>query len=318
MRLPLTLPPASERRFDAVGFGLNSVDYLVVVEPFPRPGSKQRLRQLARQAGGQAASAMAACARLGWRARYVGVFGGDENGAHGRESLERAGVDTTACRTLAGRSNQFAVILVEAGTGERTVMWDRDPALVVDPAEVPLDAVTSGRVLLVDCSYTPAATVAARAARAAGVPTVIDVEHRRPGIEELLREIDVIIAAREFPHALTGQVDLGRALRALADEFRPALACVTLGKEGALALAGGREFRVPAFAVPVVDTTGAGDAFRGGFVAGWLGSGPEADIEMLLAYANAVAGLKCRALGAREGLPTRPEVEALLGSRQPG
>ena len=63
-----------------------------------------------------------------------------------------------------------------------------------------------------------------------------------------------------------------------------------------------------------MDSTGAGDAFRGGFAAGCLLT-PEGDIEDVLAYANAVAALNCRALGARGGIPTAGEVEQLLNVR---
>jgi sugar/nucleoside kinase (ribokinase family) len=86
---------------------------------------------------------------------------------------------------------------------------------------------------------------------------------------------------------------------------------VTLGDEGSLARCGGREIRTRAFPVACVDTTGAGDAFRGGFAAGVLRA-PDGDIEDALLYANAVAALNCRGLGARGGLPTPAEVDALL------
>jgi sulfofructose kinase len=97
----------------------------------------------------------------------------------------------------------------------------------------------------------------------------------------------------------------------MASEYGAAVVCVTLGNRGCLARVAGREIRTPAFSVPCVDTTGAGDAFRGGFAAGCLEC-RAGDIEDVLAYANAVAALNCRALGARGGMPTKAEVEALL------
>lgn len=311
MRLPLSLPPRAGRSFDAVGLGLNSVDLLSVVAEHPSPNSKQRIQRFARLPGGQAATAMVTCARLGWRVRYIGRFGADDNGALSRHSLMEEGVDVSAAVTVAGATNQFAVIVVDARSGERTIMWDRHPGLAMTRADVPADAVTSGRVLLVDCHETEAAARAAQLARAAGIPTVIDVERVRPGIADLLEQIDVIIAAAEFPGALTGK-PTGEALAVLAREFRAALVCVTLGCEGSLALCQGREIRTPAFHVPVVDTTGAGDVFRGGFIAAWLLHAATADVEELLTYANAVAALKCRVLGARQGIPGPDEVAALL------
>ena len=99
---------------------------------------KQRLQRFARLPGGQIATAHGHL-----RAARAGVpgtsaaFGDDELGTLSRESLSRAGVDISAARTVAGATNQFAVILVDARSGERTVLWDRHPALTMDPADVP-------------------------------------------------------------------------------------------------------------------------------------------------------------------------------------
>jgi len=311
VRLPLTLPGRDTRAFDAVGFGLNSLDLLTVVAEYPRPNSKQRIQRFARQPGGQAATAMVTCARLGWRARYVGRFGDDEFGAVSRASLADEGVDVSAAITVPGTTNQFAVILVDARSGERTIMWDRHPGLAMSRADVSIDAVTSGRVLLVDCHETEASAQAARLARSVGIPTLIDVERVRPGIADLLQQIDVVIAAEEFPTALSGR-PTGEALAVIAREVGAAVVCVTLGAEGSLAWCGGREIRTPAFRLPVIDTTGAGDVFRGGFIGGWLAHEDRADLDEILTYANAVAALKCRGLGARQRIPYADEVAALL------
>ena len=315
--MPIALPAPAGRSFDAVGFGLNMTDLLVMVARFPRPDSKQPIRRQAYSPGGQAASAMVACARLGWRARYVGCFGDDENGRQGRSSLADEGVDVSACRVASDTRNGLSVILVDERTGERTVLWSRDPGLALRPGDVDPAAVCAGRTLLVDCHDTAASTAAARHARQAGVRTVIDVERVRDGIDALLAEIDVIITAQDFPATLTGEGRPGAALCAIRDTYHPALVCMTLGAEGSLALVGDVEVRTPAFRVPVVDTTGAGDVFRGGFIAGWLRAGDDAEVEDVLRYANAVAALKCRGLGAREASPTLMEVDTLLGGGTP-
>jgi sugar/nucleoside kinase (ribokinase family) len=314
VRLPLRIPAAGTRPFDVVGLGLNSIDLVAVVAEYPRSNTKQRLQRFARLPGGQIATAMAVCARLGWKARYVGSFGGDVHGDLSRASLVDEGVDVSEARTIEGATNQFAVVIVDARSGERTVLWDRHPGLSIGPADVSRVAVTAGRLLVVDCHETAAATAAARYAREAGLPTIIDVERVRPGITELLQHIDAIIAAESFPGELTGYDEPGRALAALAHEFNAPVVSVTLGAEGSLTLCGGRELRTPAFAVDCVDSTGAGDAFRGGFAAGCLRA-PDGDIEDVMRYANAVAALNCRALGARGGLPTADEVDRLLYAR---
>ena len=316
MRIPLR-PPAG-RAFDLVGLGENSLDFLAVVAEFPTPDSKQRLQRFARMAGGQVATALAAATRLGCRTRYVGSFGDDDLGAIVRERLTCEGLDISAARIVAGATNRFAVILVDARSGQRTVLWDSHPALTMTPADVPREAVVSGRLLLVDAADGAAATQAAKHAREAGVPTLVDVENVRPGMSDLLQHIDAIVAAQTFPTALTGHEDLGRALQTIGREFGAALVTVTLGAEGALTWSNGREIRTPAFPVDCVDSTGAGDVFRGAFAAACLRlADVDGDLEDALRYASAAAALNCRALGAAGALPTAAEVDRLLLSAAP-
>jgi sulfofructose kinase len=314
VRIPFRIPPRDAKPFDVVGFGLNSIDLVGVVAEYPLSNTKQRLQRFARLPGGQVATAVSVCARLGLRASYVGSFGSDDLGALSRESLTRVGVDIGAARTVPGATNQFAMVLVDARSGERTVLWDRDPALVTDLAWLPKSAITSGRMLVVDCHETAASAQCARWAREAGIPTVADIEKVRPGIVDLLQHVDAIIMAQEFPPALTGHEELGRALEIIARDFGAAVVCVTLGAEGSLARCGGREIHTPAFPIACVDSTGAGDAFRGAFAAACLRS-PLDDLEAALSYANAVAALNCRALGGRGGLPTADEVDQLMLAR---
>ena len=314
MRIPFRVPPRASNPFDVAGLGENSLDLMVVVAEYPATNTKQRLQRFARQPGGQIATALAACSRLGWKARYVGRFGDDEHGRQARESLAVEHVDTSAAVTVAGTTNRFAIILVDARTGDRTVLWDCHPALAMQPEDVPDDAVTSGRMLLLDSVDTAAATRAAKLARHAGIPTVLDVEKMRPGILDLLQNIDAIIAAEQFPPALTGYEDLGRALEVLQQESGAPFVCATLGAEGSLARCGGREIRTRAFPIDCVDTTGAGDVFRGAFAAACLRA-PDGDIEDVMMYANAAAALNCRALGARGALPRPDEVDQLLMAR---
>ena len=317
MRIPFAIPAANGRDFDVVGFGENSVDLIAVLAPDAAVASKQQLRQFARLPGGQIATAMVGCHRLGWRSRYVGTFGDDDLGRFSRESLVRESVDVDAALIVPGTTNRLAIILVSGGSGERTVLWHRDPAMqtawTTDPGRL-LRAATSGRLLVVDSEDAEASTRAARAARLAGIPTIVDVDNLQPGTSALLREIDVIVAAEAFPSALTGHSDVGRALAAVEHDSSARLVCVTLGAEGSLARCGGREIRTRPFKVDCVDTTGAGDAFRAGLAAACLRA-PLGEVEDALNYANAAAAINCRALGARAGLPRPTEVEALVRAR---
>ena len=310
MRLP-TLP-GPDRPFDVIALGLNSLDIVAVIPSHPVAGGKTRIERLAHLPGGQSASAAVGCARLGWRTQYIGTYGDDDAARVGIESLERDRVDTSLVRRIQGATSHTSLVLVDGRTGDRTVIWYRDSRLAMGAGDVPVQAVRGARVLLVDDHEPLAARIAARAAREAGVRTVIDVEKLRPGTEELLEHIDIIIAAEAFPAELTGVSDLGSALREMSRRFEPSLTCATLGPRGSLSLVDGKEVRTPAFDVHVVDTTGAGDAFRAGFIAGWLRGGEDANVHDVLRYAHGVAALNCRGLGARDGLPRHEEVEELI------
>ena len=311
VRLPVSVPAAAHRSCDVAGLGQNSVDLVAMLREFPTGNSKQRIQRFARFPGGQIASAMVCCARLGWRARYIGRFGSDELGEIGRASLADEGVDLSAVEVVPDAHTRFAMILVDGRTGDRTVLWDRDSRLALTADDVPAAAVRTARVLLVDCDDVGASVAAATLAREHGVITAIDVEAVVPGLDRLLPLIDVVIASEGFPERWTASSDTGRALERLDAELKPAITCVTLGPQGSLARCQGHEIRTPAFAVPCVDSTGAGDAFRGGFIAALLEHGPD-EVGVLLRMANAVAALKCRTAGAREGLPNAAELRSLL------
>jgi len=311
--LPLTLPDASGKAVDVVGLGESSVDLVAVVDDHPAANAKLPIRSLASFVGGQVATAVVACARLGCRARYAGCLGDDAEAGLIVEALAREGVELRlAQRRSRSRS---AIIVVDRRTGARTVLEYRDPSLVFSAGELAPETITGARVLLVDATDPAASCHAAAMARAASIPVVLDIERPLEDHEAtvaLLRSVDVVIAAEAFPAAFTGAPSLGDALRKLQRVSGASLVVATLGAAGSLARCQDVEVRTPGFRVDVVDTTGAGDAFRGGFIGGWLRAGRMARVDTILECANAVAALNCRGLGAQGGLPTTAEVDAFV------
>jgi sugar/nucleoside kinase (ribokinase family) len=309
LTLPLAIP--GDRPFDVVGLGENSVDHLCVVPQYPSFGGKVPIERYELQGGGQIATAMVACQRLGLRARYLGKVGDDALGELAIGDLRREGVDVSTLRVEPGAKTQFAFILIDAQSGERTVAWHDDQRLVLAPHELAAADVTSGRVLHVDATGVPSALTAVRWARAAGVVTSIDIDHVPPGAPELLGLIDLCIMSRECPLELTGERERERALHAVRRWNPHGLLCVTLGAEGCMALDGDEIVYSPGFRVAAVDTTACGDVFHGAFIYGALAGW---DLARALRFANAAAALKTRKLGGRPGIPTLAEVEAFLAA----
>lgn len=309
MNFPFRLP--DKKTFDAVGFGTNAVDFLIQVPEYPDFNSKIRLVDYDQAAGGEVATTMAGLNRLGLKTSYIGRFGDDAAGDVGFASLENEGVDVRFAERISDCRTQIAFILIDVRNGERTVIWDRDPKLSYSADVVPIASVTDSRVLHLTPHDTEACVRLARAARENGVVVSSDIDRRFAGIEELLPLVDILLVSADFLPAMTGEDDHRTALQMLQENFGCAVAGVTLGDSGSLVLGPEGFIETPAFAVPggCKDTTGAGDAFRVGFLYGLLTG---ASIEESCRMANGVAALKCRAIGARTSLPTEAELFSLL------
>src|SRR5437660_1494396 len=300
MRIPFKL--LAKREFDAVGFGLNAVDHLIVVPEYPAFDTKTRFIEYEKSAGGQTASAMTALQRLGLKTAYAGRFGSDEDGRFGLRAIQYEGVNLDFVETIEGAENQVAFIIIEARSGERTIIWDRDERLSYRPDEAPLEIASRGRVLHLDAHDPPACAEMARAARSAGTIVTADIDNIYEGLPELLPLIDVLITSSEFPHRLTGISDLRASLIETKARYGCTIVGATLGAGGALIYCEGEFIESSAFDVPggCRDTTGAGDAFHAGFIYGMLGN---EDLESCMKTGNALAALKCRSLGGRAALP---------------
>lgn len=309
MQFPFTVTPL--RKFDAVGFGLNAVDHLIVVPEYPAFDTKVRLTEHKQAAGGQTASAMIALHRLGLKTAYAGRFGSDPEGQFGLEAIKSEAVNMDYVEVIEGARNQVAFIIIDARTGERTIIWDRDDRLAYGPDEAPVALASQGRVLHLDAHDPPACVVMAQVARAHGVIVSADIDNIYDGLPELLPLIDILVSSREFPHRLTGIADERASLVELKARYGCGIVGLTKGVQGALVYCGGQFIEAPAFEVPggCRDTTGSGDAFHAGLLYGLLTG---EDIEASLKMANAVAALKCRELGARTSLPTLPELSSFL------
>jgi sulfofructose kinase len=282
---------------DVVGVGLNATDTLIPVPHFPERGSKVEIHSANPLLGGQVASAMAACQQWGLRTRYVGKLGEDHAALLHRTEFERLGVETHLFTARRCHSQQ-AFILVDP-SGERTVLWKRDPRLTLLPEELKREWIVNARVLHLDGHDTRAAARAAEWAREEGIPVVADLDDLYPGYETLLPNIDFLITSRDIPTRLTREPDLRYSLKEVRRRYGCRLAAATLGQDGVLAWDGEKFHYAAAYCVEPVDTTGAGDTFHAGFIYGFLQEWP---LHRQLEFACAAAALNCMAVGARGGI----------------
>jgi sulfofructose kinase len=299
--------------FDVVGVGLNATDTILLVPHFPGYGGKAPFHGESYSVGGQVASAMVTCARLGLRAKYIGTIGDDERGRIQLESLRGSDVNISHVQQRRNCPNQSAYIIIDQSTGERTVFWSRPDCLTISPEEITPDQITCARLLHIDGHDTPAMEHAARIAREHRIPVTVDVDTIYAGFDRVLPYVDYLIASSEFPARWTGLDDPFLALETIQRRFGMKVAAMTLGAHGALALTEGRFIYSPAFVVNCIDTTGAGDVFHGAFCYSVLQQMPIGDA---LEFSNAMAALNCTAVGARGGIATLDEARNLLSTGQ--
>jgi sugar/nucleoside kinase (ribokinase family) len=295
--------------FDVVGVGLNATDTLLMVPHFPAYAGKVPFDEEVMSPGGQVASAMVACARLGLRTKYIGSVGDDERGRIQLESLRSTGINLDHVQLRRGCPNQSAYIIVDRSTGERTVLWRREDCLRIDPGEIAEDQIACARLLHIDGHDTPAVAHAAAIARRHRVPVTVDVDTIYRGFDRVLPNVDYLLASADFPGNWTGISDPFEALETLQAEYGMRVAAMTLGAHGSLARTDGRFLYAPGYVVDCVDTTGAGDVFHGAFCYAVLQG---MTMPAALDFSNAMAALNCTAMGARGGIRGLDEIRLLM------
>ena len=297
------------KTFDVVGVGLNATDTLIILSHFPAYAGKVPFEQELMSPGGQVASAMVTCAKMGLRVKYIGTVGDDERGKIQMSSLEGSGINLEDVEIRKNCANQTAYIMIDRSTGERTVLWSRPGCLRLEPKSITPEKILAARLLHIDAHDTPAVEKAAAIAHEAGMPVTVDVDTIYHGFDKVLPHVTHLIASSEFPTQWTNERDPFRALEMIQTEYKMPVAAMTLGAHGSLARANKRFYYSPAFVVNCLDTTGAGDVFHGAFCYAVLQGMPSQDS---LELSNAMAALNCTAIGARGGIGTLEQARELI------
>lgn len=303
-----TCPP-----LDVVGLGYCAWDYVGIVDHIPEfDAPTVSLADLASSGGGPVSTALVALARLGAQSGYLGVIGDDQPGLSIKQAFEEEGVDVSHLRVQPRARSAVCIVLVHAQTGQRSILCYRGTFKEVQLQQADRPYITAARFLHLDGHHMSAAITAAQWMREAGGTVVLDANRPRPRLDELLPWVDVLITNASFPPAYTGQQDIGDAARELM-HTGARLVVTTLGEKGCICFSGSESLHVPGFAVKIIDSTGAGDAFHGAFIYGLLRGW---SLLRTATFANAVAALNCMALGGRAGLPRLGDVEAFLESHE--
>jgi sugar/nucleoside kinase (ribokinase family) len=299
--------------FEVLVIGRSCVDHIAVVEAFPRENTKTAITRRLVEGGGQGGTAAACIARLGGRVCYVGRLGDDGPGRTCLQRLSAFDVDTRHVQILPGGRTPEAFIFVTAASGDRTIFYEPNRLPRLEARDLPDGLFSRAPVLLLDPETT---YLAGRLPERGGLQVVYDAERWREGMAAMLQRADYFIPSRDFlddEHAGCGAGRLADRLSALQARVKGRLV-VTDGSRGAYYFDRGRLMQVPAPAVAVRDTIGAGDNFHAAFA---LALSRGSDLPEIVRLAVAVASLSCRAYGGRDGVPALAEARRLAATLIP-
>jgi sulfofructose kinase len=295
-------------KYDCVGLGVNAVDFLSILDPYPFLNEKVDVVKSSVQGGGPVPTAMVALARLGAKAAYVGKVGDDREGELVRWQLEKEGVDTRFVVVDKKIKTSRAYIWVDKGSGKRTVALDRDKKNRLSETELGFLRSISTKFLHLDAREPRINIEVAKWAKRQFAQICLDVGSLRRGVERVFPYVDHLIVSRRFACGFTGTADPFVACSKLLNTGCET-AVVTIGEKGCICATPKEMFHAPGFKVKVVDTTGAGDVFHGAFMYGLM---KKWTLRSTAEFANACAAIKCRKLGGRTGIPTLDEVSSFL------
>ena len=298
---------------EILGLGGVCIDRLVRIAEMPAWDETQFISAHATQQGGMVATAMVAVARLGGNAEFIGGLGADDAGHFALQTFQEARVKADRIKIFPGETTAFSFCLVQETTGSRALL--HYPGVQAKAGlNLPAIDLTGVRFLHFDGYWFETALQIAPQAKAQGITLTLDPcpqMLQNPQAEALFRCVDYFIPSYAFAAQLTGETDPFRAAARIL-QYGAQAVIVTKGEEGCFITTAAERQHLPAFEVPVVDTTGAGDVFHGAFLSG-LQRGYA--LRQAAQFASAVAALKCTKLGGQTGIPTFQETGAFLQAR---
>jgi sulfofructose kinase len=292
-----------------LGVGLATVDLLLV-----SPHLEDRLVDVSifsMQAGGSAANMIATLAVLGAKTRFFGRVGNDDHGHFIRRSMNNLNVDTSLLMLEDDRVSPVAVIEIDELSRKRRILRSRGNVTMLSPRDLPLGLLADVSMVLIDGSQPALQSAIAEKAREKNIPVLLNASQLSGGMGELISLSHIVIGSERFANEIAPTDNIADSLRELLN-LGPQIVVFTLGEEGAMGLKDNTLVEQEALDVFVADTSGAGDTFAGAFAyacgMGW-------PLEKAIPFSNAAAGLVCRSLGARAGLPSLEEVTTAMDRR---
>jgi ribokinase len=303
--------------------GLTSWDRILVTDFYPEAGEYAIVRHAIEQSGGTTANTAHALSRIGIPVTLAAMVGDDREGQQLRQDLTDAGCDVRYIHTRAGEPSDSGVIIVSgrAADSNRTIFWQQGARLRMGDALAIDDLFAHDLVYLdVDDQRLRRFIVdlpmhVSPRTRLLGSLTYL-VELSPDDAFEIGLQHNYLVGNERELRYVTGMTTTDEALERLQTRMTSSglmMAAISCGSNGCVVLDRNEIHHIPGFKVDVVDTTGAGDAFAAGIALGIIERRSLRETGLI---GNAMGALSIRALGARAGLPTRDELDALLADAQ--
>jgi sulfofructose kinase len=297
-----------------LGLGQVVYDILISIPDLPAWEHTSYVEEYQVQQGGMAATALVTAGRLGAKAEFIGGIGNDLQGEFAKDSFLKDDIIFDRMRVFNGEPSSVSIVFVQKATGKRSFAHIKG---VQSKSELfGEDINLSGvRFILFDGFYPDTAMRTVRQARARGIVSVADLSPgtRMTNALEYLSLVDYPIVSDLFITSYLKADDILAAAKSLYSKSNKAL-LVTCGEKGVHVITDQGVDFVPAFEVPVVDTTGAGDVFHGAFLFSlWKGYG----LREAVVFSSAVAALKCTKIGGQLGIPDFSRTREFLAQRLP-
>lgn len=295
--------------YDVIGIGILTYDLLGVVPQIPQIDETTVMMEYKEDIGGPVPIALICLSRLGLKTKIIGKIGDDKYGKIIREKLEEEGVNTSSLVVDKGATSPFSFILIDSQTRKRTIIFNPGCSFNLKEDEIDLSLIEKAKYLHLDGALLEVSKKTASYAKSKNVKTSLDIALLFPGLEKLLKYIDIFIPPKEVGRNLAKEKENFEKICKDLLNFGPEIVCVTLGEDGCVVGSKDKVVKVPSYKVDVVDTTGAGDVFHGAFLygmrQGW-------DIEKIAKFSNAVSAINCTKIGGREGIPRLAKVKEFL------
>lgn len=304
---------------DVLVIGRSCLDYISVVNKFPRENQKVPMALRFTEGGGQGGTASCCISTLGGHVAYVAKLGDDPEGRACLNRLSRFGVSGEFIDIVKGGKTPVAYALITRASGDRTIVYEPNTLPKIEMHDTLIQLMDQTGVVLIDPEVTYLGQEI-KSLKGEAIKLVYDCERWREGIEDIFAVADYVVPSAEFLDA--DELNLGHAplkekIFRLSKRVQGSL-IVTHGENGAYYAADDRLYHVTAPAVDAVDTIGAGDNFHAAFA---LALARGFDLHRAVAFSVAVASMSCREYGGRKGVPTMNaalEVARALTARKVG